>query len=666
MDQSYLNILDTALDILMPGNQFTQSKLIEESIKDVLINKYGPEWKDKGELFFECYETLRHNFRKDTYTGDIPYFYSLYYMPLNIPKVQLVLLQLFKRKRPNSRLKILDVGSGVGTTAIALLDLVALLDSLCDIYQHERLFESIEMDFIEGSGENIQTFEQNMDYFRSRLSKTIDINHILINQPLHEDVTRYPIEEHDYDLIIASNILNELPYHVRSRFVKDMIATGRNNPDIVLIEPASSKAVHSLYRLKKELCEETGHVSIAPCGACDQCSECRVFQTCNLTNNELVDFVDELYKQSYKSKYNEKEYNERLKWGYCILSHQSTNTVFQVIDRNNPEPEKVTVSIVGNPYNAGNGNRNGDMYKNNKYPFCDSFNGRGYVLSNEVDIGFYRFGDVIQIEDGVVEHQNNLNVHITKDSSIKKLFSYTSPHKVKIEHIREENLKYLLKRLWGFDEFREGQMELIQAILSGKDVMGILPTGAGKSLCYQLPALLTNGISIIVSPLKSLIKDQINNLKKIGFEFVDYIDSSKSVSDKEYTISKFKTGNLKLLYVAPERLQIKSFQEEMLETLRNFSLDYFIIDEAHCASEWGHDFRPSYLKIRDVVRKMGSPSIIAVTATASPKVREDILEIFQIPPDNVITAKTLNRSEISLQVIKTTEEKKDRYLLEAF
>ena len=217
--------------------------------------------------------------------------------------------------------------------------------------------------------------------------------------------------------------------------------------------------------------------------------------------------------------------------------------------------------------------------------------------------------------------------------------------------VNKQDLTDLLKKLWGFDSFREGQFELIDGALMGKNMLGILPTGAGKSIGYQLPALLGKSVSVIVSPRKSLIKDQISHLTEIGFESVDYIDRSKSADETQKTFSRLQAGGLKLLYVSPERLQMRAFQLELKEALKHLSLDYLIIDEAHCVSEWGHDFRPSYLKLSEVLTTVGAATIIAVTATASSRVKEDILNNFMVKEDNVICSKSSDHHEISLQVI---------------
>lgn len=212
-------------------------------------------------------------------------------------------------------------------------------------------------------------------------------------------------------------------------------------------------------------------------------------------------------------------------------------------------------------------------------------------------------------------------------------------------------IAWMASKLWNFSGLREGQTEIISRILAGKSTLGILPTGAGKSLCFQLPAMLLPGIALVVSPLKSLMRDQFTNLAKAGIRGVDYIDSSKSAEEKERVLARLKAGQLKLLYLSPERLQIESFQQELTETLASFPISLVAIDEAHCISEWGHDFRPSYLRLRHFISQIQHPPICALTATASRYVREDILNLLGLTSQDMITPQTLDRREISLQVL---------------
>lgn len=443
----YFKILDTAANLIAPVSGFVQSKIIEESIKDVRINQSNID--------------------------DSLYFDSIDSMMSSIPKVQLKLLQLMREKGVSKSLRVLDIGSGVGTAAFALLDLITLLDNLGELYGEESLFHKVEIHSIEGSEKYINAYTENVSYFISRLTKFLNTEKISILTPMHATIADYPISG-KYDLIVLSNSIQEL--------------------------------------------DDTGRRQLFT----------------QITNNLTTD------------------------------------------------------------------------------------------------------GEIILIEP---------------DSEVHKYYSNSDRSKFIFSNINRKNLTYLLKRIWGFNDFKEGQFELIKGALLGKDVLGILPTGGGKSIGYQLPALLGNGVSLIVSPRNSLINDQISKLRTMGFEFVDHIDRSKSADETRNTLSKIQAGSLKILYVSPEKLQMRDFQLEVKEALKNLSLDYLIIDEAHCVSEWGHDFRSAYLKLSNVLTTISYATVIAVTATASPKVKEDIKDGFKIREENVICVKSLDRKEISFQVI---------------
>lgn len=180
--------------------------------------------------------------------------------------------------------------------------------------------------------------------------------------------------------------------------------------------------------------------------------------------------------------------------------------------------------------------------------------------------------------------------------------------------------KSILKKYYGYDQFRNGQEELISVILEGRDVVGILPTGGGKSICYQVPALLLQGVTLVISPLISLMKDQVDTLKEYGIS-AELINSTLSTSEFREVLSNAREGAYKLLYVAPERLETESF----LSLLQTLPISMIAVDEAHCISQWGHDFRPSYRRINSVIQVLKNrPIIAAFTATATPQVREDI------------------------------------------
>ncbi|WP_040397803.1 DNA helicase RecQ [Anaerococcus senegalensis] len=179
-----------------------------------------------------------------------------------------------------------------------------------------------------------------------------------------------------------------------------------------------------------------------------------------------------------------------------------------------------------------------------------------------------------------------------------------------------------LKKYFGYDSFRKGQEELIKNILEGKDVLGVLPTGGGKSICYQLPALMIDGICLVISPLISLMKDQVDSLIENGIDAA-FINSSQDIEAYTNTLRKIKNNKIKILYISPERLENEFF----INFIKNLNISFIAVDEAHCISQWGHDFRPSYKIIPQIYDLFDKKiQIAAFTATATSSVREDIIK----------------------------------------
>ncbi len=193
--------------------------------------------------------------------------------------------------------------------------------------------------------------------------------------------------------------------------------------------------------------------------------------------------------------------------------------------------------------------------------------------------------------------------------------------------------KEILKKYFGYDTFREGQEELIDALLGKKDVFGIMPTGAGKSLCYQVPALMLDGITLVVSPLISLMKDQVGTLNQAGVHAA-YLNSSLSAGQYRRALELAGEGRYKMIYVAPERL----LTEEFLRFALQADISMVTVDEAHCVSQWGQDFRPSYLKIAEFIRALPArPVVAAFTATATREVKEDVVAALDLQNPVMVT-----------------------------
>ncbi|MCI8453662.1 MAG: DNA helicase RecQ [Lachnospiraceae bacterium] len=210
----------------------------------------------------------------------------------------------------------------------------------------------------------------------------------------------------------------------------------------------------------------------------------------------------------------------------------------------------------------------------------------------------------------------------------------------------------ILKKYFGYDSFRNSQETLIDGILAGRDTLGIMPTGAGKSLCYQIPALMMGGITLVISPLISLMKDQVGSLNQAGIHAA-YLNSSLTAAQYSKALSLARGGRYPIIYVAPERLVTDAF----LDFALHVKIAMVAVDEAHCVSQWGQDFRPSYLKIMDFIGRLPNrPVISAFTATATQEVKEDIIDILQLQEPVMVTT-GFNRGNLYFGVMSP----RDRY-----
>lgn len=214
-----------------------------------------------------------------------------------------------------------------------------------------------------------------------------------------------------------------------------------------------------------------------------------------------------------------------------------------------------------------------------------------------------------------------------------------------------EKIFYALKKYYGYDTLRRGQYEIINSILRGKDTFCLMPTGAGKSICYQIPAILFSGITIVISPLISLMKDQVDNLTEVGIRGA-FINSTQNLTTIKNILIEASMGEYKILYVSPERLESKVF----VDMIKDISISQIAIDEAHCVSQWGHDFRRSYLgisKFYDILRS--NPVISAFTATATHEVREDSIKLLGLKNPYIYKG-DINRENLRLTVLKEIDK----------
>ena len=213
-----------------------------------------------------------------------------------------------------------------------------------------------------------------------------------------------------------------------------------------------------------------------------------------------------------------------------------------------------------------------------------------------------------------------------------------------------QDVRQTLQETFGITHLRPGQQEVIDSVMHGFDTLAIMPTGAGKSLCYQLPALKIAGVTVVVSPLISLMKDQAEKLETVGVS-ATAINSTLSTRQENSALDSIKQANNEFIFATPERMS----DPEFLETLRENKVSLFVIDEAHCISQWGHDFRPAYLQLAPAIKSLGNPTVLALTATATDKVIEDICRQLGLPDMHVINT-GIYRPNLHYRVIAATDE----------
>jgi ATP-dependent DNA helicase RecQ len=234
-----------------------------------------------------------------------------------------------------------------------------------------------------------------------------------------------------------------------------------------------------------------------------------------------------------------------------------------------------------------------------------------------------------------------------------------SDRPIKTDHA---TLVAALRRLFGFNDFQPGQEEIVQRILNSEDVLAIMATGAGKSLCYQLPALLLGGTTVVVSPLIALMKDQLDMLGELGVTDIVALNSTLGEEREAEAMARIAQGSIKIVFVTPEKLEDERFQT----LLKGLTIPLFVVDEAHCISAWGHDFRPAYLALGQVIAALGHPRVLALTATATPAVREDILAQLGIPNAKFVV-KGFDRPNLRYEVRRAdSETEKLKILKELF
>jgi ATP-dependent DNA helicase RecQ len=255
----------------------------------------------------------------------------------------------------------------------------------------------------------------------------------------------------------------------------------------------------------------------------------------------------------------------------------------------------------------------------------------------------------------------------------ERIWPWCAPRVVEAKDVTETGLRYFLRTIFRKQEFRPQQVEVIRRALERKSLIGLLPTGSGKSVTFQLPTLLSPGAAIVVAPLRSLIDDQVDNLQRAGITRLAPIHGGQSVAAKAGSLNSISTADPRFIYIAPERLQIRKFREELAGSPLSKAISYVVVDEAHCVSEWGHDFRPAYLNVARVARDLcnsesGEPPMLALTGTALDPVLLDIARELDMDSEDeavTIAANSFDRQELHFLPVHVSSGNKHQGLATA-
>lgn len=615
-----------AKSMIFPGKSFIASTLAEAALEDILINQEGEGWRQAvGEEI----------------KGRIESFHK------EMLRVLFALLKLPWNEDMNS-LQMLYIGPDPCAAAFAIADLLSVIDNISNIFTGTQFFDKVTLETVNTSSDNGFNLETGLSYLYARLKGCWDVSRLSVNDRLPQGSLDEIKLQGSWDVIIAKDIIQNFGMKEGYTLLSQLSGCLGEKGAIVLIDSARDYGGQAVNSIKYKAAAELGLGTVSPCGPGEGCTGCRLCLKDIRVKSRLLESLKREKVDSTAGADGHLNKNRPDEWMYAVLSRTTdisgrTGNECISLDEVAEGQEASFRFYIVSGHKAGS-----------RFDICDGACGPDkYSLDlSKSPFGCISFGDLIFAEKVKITRGEKENlVSSSENSEFVNLSDFQVRERLNVAEVDEESLKFILKRFWDFDDFRKGQMDIIRKAFAGMSTLGILPTGAGKSLCFQLPALLKPGISIVVSPLKSLMKDQVDHLRDAGFEHADYIDSSMKRGERKAVLDRFRLGYIKILYVAPERLQIKSFQDELAELLKDNFINYFVIDEAHCASEWGHDFRPSYLKIIDIVERIGHPPVLAMTATASPRVLDDIVGIFRLDRDNVVLPVSFDRPEISLEVV---------------
>ncbi len=687
-----------------------------------LVKKLAQTWREtQGEFSAKNYETPA-----------FMQMYALYYFSVNVSKLQILLLDLARRGQLAGEIHAVDIGVGAGSTAVALLDFLYAWGLACELHHQPFPVEdlnllgvdksSLALDF---SGRMLaaygQALRRRMDSFALQnpeerpsmelLEKIIAWSQNATWEQL--DLDNQPLSTNPKtNLVVISNVLNELASPAL-RHVEEYLSGLPGGSLAVLIEPGDQGKTTRLMKWRSDFISQSpAFVSIAPCGdelspvQNGSCSNCWAARRESFHQPPLYLAFRSAYEKDKVGKLNFDDYeNNLLSWSYIILKkgafqpHPVREAGGQVLKTGSVLPGPVRLRYLG----AFHKKTSQENYLLVDYPvdkdptqreerswneylkICSLSFPEARTVALERSQGF----QIPRLRYGQQFTATNLNVdHLEKKANCFRLIpqedgqtvidplahpvsgsgqgtaGFLSRYDIQTRRTVDE----LAYRLFGFQGMRDFQHDILSRVLQGRSILGIAATGGGKSECYILPAMILPGVTIVISPLLSLMTDQYNQRISQRFGLGDLattINGDVKFEERQARLKRMELGYYKLVYFTPEQLERGYILDSLRRANASIGIRYLAMDEAHCISQWGHDFRPSYLNILRRLREYGvCPTIIALTATASPRVRQDACEELNLNPLSVdqggdVFVYSSNRPEINLEVrVKhTTDEK---------
>ncbi|MBK5966061.1 hypothetical protein CCR95_18750 [Thiocystis minor] len=595
-------------------------------------------------------------FRAEIYDDGFLDAYLAYYLTVNVGKLQILFLELLRQRLLPPRFSLLDVGIASGTTFTALLDFVAAWESVCLLHDTVCPIESIEMIGVDAQ-------PSCLNYSRQAVTTLVDLIAASDTSGLpftawakesrwiEQSIGQAPLEiPKNPTLFVCSNILSEDGMEGQGHATIEQAV--RNLPHqsiILLLEPGDKPRSIKLNQWRVRLLNDDPALHLV--GPCGQEYESRVPQHCGSCWNARREslhrpllyqrFCEEAEKQPQggNPKWQVDHENHLLSWSYLCFVRSAA---WQIPQTPSIPPGGILTRFIGR-YRANQTNQYHPAADSETIPvasetikFCPAICGDQYkALTLGRVPGFVMplmaFGQTVQIQGAIEQDSVYLRAGKVRAESVQPVQMDTpSDFLTAYSATVRRGIDSVAYRLFGFPGMREFQHQILERVLTGKSIFGIAATGGGKSECFILPAMLLPGMTVVISPLKSLMQDQYDQrlCARYGLDtLATFINSSISFQEKETRIRRMELGYYKLVYLTPEQC----VQTRILDSLRRadqaVGFRYLALDEAHCISHWGHDFRPAYLNLLARINQHQlQPVRIALTATASQQVRRDICD----------------------------------------